>query len=170
MKLLWLCNMVPGKVKEAVSGGSTGGGLWVDSVLEGLLEREDLNIRILCPGDGGEGKVNARCSYAFFSEGLPYVYLTELETQFRGELDTFQPDVIHYYGIRASELHLVQIHIAAIGKIVSFFYFKHLLPYLPVFPETLIIAFVISPCPVPFQICEQMFPDILIFWSNQTQP
>ena len=26
MKLLWLCNMVPGKVKEAVSGGSTGGG------------------------------------------------------------------------------------------------------------------------------------------------
>ena len=55
MKLLWLCNMVPGKVKEAVSGGSTGGGLWVDSVLEGLLGREDLNIRILCPGDGGEG-------------------------------------------------------------------------------------------------------------------
>ena len=47
MKLLWLCNMVPGKVKEAVSGGSTGGGLWVDSVLEGLLGREDLNIRIL---------------------------------------------------------------------------------------------------------------------------
>lgn len=84
MKLLWLCNMVPGKVKEAVSGGSTGGGLWVDSVLEGLLGREDLNIRILCPGDGGEGKVNARCSYAFFSEGLPYVYLMELETQFRG--------------------------------------------------------------------------------------
>ena len=98
MKLLWLCNMVPGKVKEAVSGGSTGGGLWVDSVLEGLLGREDLNIRILCPGDGGEGKVNARCSYAFFSEGLPYVYLMELETQFRGELDTFQPDVIHVWG------------------------------------------------------------------------
>ena len=98
MKLLWLCNMVPGKVKEAVSGGSTGGGLWVDSVLEGLLGREDLNIRILCPGDGGEGNVSERCSYAFFSEGLPYVYLTELETQFRGELDTFQPDVIHVWG------------------------------------------------------------------------
>ena len=98
MKLLWLCNMVPGKVKEAVSGGSTGGGLWVDSVLEGLLEREGLNIRILCPGDGSEGNVNERCSYAFFSEGLPYVYLTELETQFRGELDTFQPDVIHVWG------------------------------------------------------------------------
>ena len=79
MKLLWLCNMVPGKVKEAVSGGSTGGGLWVDSVLEGLLGREDLNIRILCPGDGGEGKVNARCSYAFYSEGLPYVYMTGLD-------------------------------------------------------------------------------------------
>ena len=98
MKLLWLCNMVPGKVKEAVSGGSTGGGLWVDSVLEGLLEREDLNIRILCPGDGGEGRVSERCSYAFYSEGLPYVYLTELEAQFRGELDAFRPDVIHVWG------------------------------------------------------------------------
>ena len=71
MKLLWLCNMVPGKVKEAVSGGSTGGGLWVDSVLEGLLEREDLNIRILCPGDGGEGKVNARCPTLSFPRDCP---------------------------------------------------------------------------------------------------
>ena len=98
MKLLWLCNMVPGKVKEAVSGQSAGGGLWVDSVLEGLLERENLEIRILCPGDGGEGTVNEKCSYAFFSEGLPYVYLPELEKQFRRELESFCPDVIHVWG------------------------------------------------------------------------
>ena len=47
MKLLWLCNMVPGKVKEAVSGGSTGGGLWVDSVLEGLLKRVLFHVQAL---------------------------------------------------------------------------------------------------------------------------
>ena len=98
MKLLWLCNMVPGKVKQAVSGGSAGGGLWVDSVLDGLLEREDIKIRILCPGDDGEGEVSERCSYAFFSEGLPYVYLPELEKQFLQTLEAFQPNVIHVWG------------------------------------------------------------------------
>ena len=98
MKLLWLCNMVPGKVKQAVSGGCAGGGLWVDSVLEGLLEREDFKIRILCPGDGGKGEVSERCSYAFFSEGLPYVYLPELEKQFLQTLEAFQPNVIHVWG------------------------------------------------------------------------
>ncbi|MGM9549263.1 MAG: glycosyltransferase family 4 protein [Faecousia sp.] len=98
MKLLWLCNMVPGKVKEVISGSASGGGLWVDSVLEGLLELEETEIRILCPGDGGRGAVSRRCSYAFFSEGLPYVYLPELEKQFREELDTFRPEVIHVWG------------------------------------------------------------------------
>ena len=98
MKLLWLCNMVPGKVRQAAGGAASGGGLWVDSVLEGLLEQENLELRILCPGDGGEGTVNEGCSYAFFSEGLPYVYLPELEKQFCRELENFCPDVIHIWG------------------------------------------------------------------------
>lgn len=52
MKLLWLCNMVPGRVKQALDGSASGGGLWVDSVLDGLTELGGMEIRILCPGTG----------------------------------------------------------------------------------------------------------------------
>ena len=98
MKLLWLCNMVPGKVKQALDGSASGGGLWVDSVLDGLTELGGMEIRILCPGDGSRGDVDGCCSYATFREGLPYVYLPALEKQFREELDSFRPDVIHVWG------------------------------------------------------------------------
>lgn len=96
MKLLWLCNMVPGAVQEKHSGNKTGG-LWVDQVLAGLRQQE-VTVRILCPGKGSGGELDSSCSYAFFQEGLPYVYLPELEEQFRKELQTFQPDVIHVWG------------------------------------------------------------------------
>lgn len=96
MKLLWLCNMVPGAVQEKNSGNKSGG-LWVDQVLAGL-RAQGLTIRILCPGSAGEGELDERCSYAFFHEGLPYEYLPELESQYRKELEQFQPDVIHIWG------------------------------------------------------------------------
>lgn len=96
MKLLWLCNMVPGEVQKKSSGNKSGG-LWVDHVLSGLRQRE-LTIRILCPGNREPGCLDQRCSYAFFQEGLPYVYLPGLEQQFRKELEVFQPDVIHIWG------------------------------------------------------------------------
>lgn len=97
MKLLWLCNMVPGKVKEKISGKAVSGGLWVDHVLSGLRQR-GLTIRILCPGDGLKGELDERCSYATFREGLPYVYLPALERDFGEELKHFCPDVIHIWG------------------------------------------------------------------------
>lgn len=97
MKLLWLCNMMPGAVKEAITGSAASGGLWVDHVLHDL-RKEALTIHILCPGDGGRGRVDENCSYATFREGLPYVYLPELEETFRRELQEFRPDVIHIWG------------------------------------------------------------------------
>lgn len=97
MKLLWLCNMVPGKVKEKISGKAVRGGLWVDHVLSDLRKMA-LDIHILCPGDGGRGELDEKCSYATFQEGLPYVYLPELETAFGEELKEFAPDVIHIWG------------------------------------------------------------------------
>lgn len=97
MKLLWLCNMMPGAVKEAITGKAASGGLWVDHVLHDL-RKQPLTIHILCPGDGGRGAVDERCSYATFREGLPYVYLPELEAQFQKELRGFSPDVIHIWG------------------------------------------------------------------------
>ena len=96
MKLLWLCNMAPSAVQEKISGRPKGG-LWVDHVLSDLRQ-QDLNIHILCPGKGERGILDAGCSYATFREGLPHVYLPELEREFAGELAAFQPDVIHVWG------------------------------------------------------------------------
>ena len=96
MKLLWLCNMAPSAVQEKI-GGKARGGLWVDHVLSDLRQ-QDLTIRILCPGKGEQGVLDAQCSFATFAEGLPYVYLPELEKCFGEELRTFQPDVIHVWG------------------------------------------------------------------------
>lgn len=98
MKLLWLCNMVPSKVKEAISGSAVSGGLWVDNVLAGLRQREEMVIHILCPGHGSKGEVDGRCGFATFTEGLPHVYMPELEKKFREALMDFQPDVIHIWG------------------------------------------------------------------------
>ena len=96
MKLLWLCNLAPGAVQETLSGKKTSG-LWVDQVLAGL-RRQNMTIRILCPGNGGDGRVDAECTYSTFSVGLPYVYRPELEARFAAELRRFAPDVIHIWG------------------------------------------------------------------------
>ena len=60
MKLLWLCNMMPGEVKRRLTGNAVSGGLWVDHVLTGLRQR-GLTILILCPGDGARGELDDRC-------------------------------------------------------------------------------------------------------------
>lgn len=98
MKLLWLCNMMPAVVQEKISGKKQGG-LWVDHVLARLRQQSDLRIRILCPGGGDHGdQIDEQCDFDVFSEGLPYVYLPELEDQFCRELKNFRPDVIHIWG------------------------------------------------------------------------
>lgn len=97
MKLLWLCNLAPGKVKEKLTGNAVSGGLWVDHVLSGLRQR-GLTIHILCPGDGARGALDGQCGFATFREGLPYRYLPELEAFFETELRSFQPDGIHIWG------------------------------------------------------------------------
>lgn len=96
MKLLWLCNMAPSCVQEKISG-KAGGGLWVDHVLSDL-RKENIQIRILCPGSAVAGTVDDNCSYGLYSEGAPQIYLPELEKQFEQELKVFQPDVIHVWG------------------------------------------------------------------------
>lgn len=97
MRILWLCNLMPGKVREALEGKPNAGGLWVDSVLDGL-RREGKAIHILCPGGGNRGALDEKCGFATFREGLPYVYLPELEERFEEEIRIFQPEVIHVWG------------------------------------------------------------------------
>ena len=99
MKLLWLCNMVPGAVKKAITG-KEGNGLWVDHVLQDLLQQEDLEIRIFCPYQKEkEGNLDNWTSYRTFRTKLPHEYLPELEERFCRELEAFQPDVIHSWGV-----------------------------------------------------------------------
>ena len=98
MKLLWLCNNAPGVVRAHISGKPASGVNWVDHVLSGLRDR-GLTVRILYRGSGGSGILDDRCSYASFGEELPYIYRPELEEVIRQELRSFQPDVIHSWGV-----------------------------------------------------------------------
>lgn len=97
MKLLMLCNMKPAVVQEKLTGAKQGG-LWVDNVLAALRRQPDMDIRILCPGQTGEDRLDERCSFQLFTEGAPYVYLNALEDSFRKTLECFCPDVIHIWG------------------------------------------------------------------------
>ena len=110
MKLLWLCNMAPGVVKEKLTGKVGSGGLWVDHVLRDLRQ-QPLTIHILCPGNGARGELDETCSYATFKAGLPYEYLPEVEASFRRELSDFQPDVIHIWGTEYAHT-LAMVHAA----------------------------------------------------------
>lgn len=99
MKLLWLCNMAPSVVKSQLTGKSASGGLWIDSVLNGLLGNEDLTLHILCrEKENASGRLEDTCSYTTFTENLPYPYLSRLEEQFYREIIAFDPDVIHIWG------------------------------------------------------------------------
>lgn len=97
MRLLWLCNMMPGKVKERLYGNEKSGGLWVDHVLSGLRQL-GLTIHILCPGDGSKGTLDDKCSFSTFREEKAYRYQADLEQDFTKILDEYSPDVVHIWG------------------------------------------------------------------------
>lgn len=98
MKLLWLCNRMPGAVKEYLDGKAGAGGLWVDHVLAGLRQQEGLTIQLLAPGGNQAGQLDEGCSFSYFETGLPYEYRKELENWFVSRLEAFRPDVIHIWG------------------------------------------------------------------------
>lgn len=98
MKLLWLCNNAPGVVRSHISGKPVGGVNWVDHVLSGL-RCGGFTVRILYRGTGEPGVIDETCSYAAISETPAHIYVPELEKRFREEIRTFQPDVIHSWGV-----------------------------------------------------------------------
>jgi len=97
MRLLWLCNLMPGKVKEKLFGSEQNGGLWVDHVLSGLRQL-GMTILILCPGDGCKGTLDNKCSFATFQEPYAFRYQSDLENDFSKTLDAYAPDVVHIWG------------------------------------------------------------------------
>lgn len=98
MKLLWLCNNAPGAVRSHVSGKPESGVNWVDHVLSGL-RNQGFTVRVLYRGTGEPGVIDETCSYAAIGETPAHIYVPELENRFREEIRSFQPDVIHSWGI-----------------------------------------------------------------------
>ena len=98
MKLLWLCNNAPGVVRSHISGKPVSGVNWMDHVLSGLRSR-GFTVRILYRGTGAPGIIDETCSYAAISETPAHIYVPELAETFREEIRTFQPDVIHSWGV-----------------------------------------------------------------------
>ena len=96
MRILWLCNMIPGVVRANL-GGSNDGGLWIDHVLDDL-RWQDVTMLLLCLGAEGSGTLDERTSYALFTEPKPQVYSPSLEERFILWLRDFQPEVIHIWG------------------------------------------------------------------------
>ncbi len=95
MKLLWVCNMIPGEVKKAM--GKPGSGFWVDHVLSDIRNRK-IPLHILCRGGDARGNLDEWCSFAQFPAYPPQRYYGELEGVFLRELQAYQPDVIHIWG------------------------------------------------------------------------
>lgn len=98
MKLLWLCNSIPGVIRAHKTGKPAGAVNWVDHVLSGLRE-QGYELRILCRGSEAVGVLDEKCSYRCFGEEAPHKYHPELEALFRVELRGFRPDVIHSWGV-----------------------------------------------------------------------
>ncbi len=98
MKLLWLCNVVPGKVKEAVSGGAPpAADCGPTAALEGLRDGRPEYPHSL-PRRRRRGKVNERRSTLLLFRGTAPCVLDGAGNAVSWELDTFQPDVIHVWG------------------------------------------------------------------------
>ncbi len=98
MKVMWLSNRIPGAVQKHLNQ-SAGDGQWVDHVLTGLQTQPEISLRILCRGDGARsGQISKTLGYCIFAEPKPQTYDPALETLFRQELQSFQPDVIHIWG------------------------------------------------------------------------
>ncbi len=99
MKLLILCNMVPGCVRVAMGQNDSGSGLWLNHVLSDLMNVPEMDIVVLCRGNTNRsGKVSDCLAYSVFEEEKPQQYYPELQAQFADVLASFCPDVIHIWG------------------------------------------------------------------------
>ena len=98
MRILWLCNLTPGPVQQALTG-QPGSGLWVDHVLSDLIRQPDTSVYILCRGArDAQGALGEEIAYQVFSEPVMHRYKQDLEALFSGVLDAFRPDVVHIWG------------------------------------------------------------------------
>lgn len=99
MKLMILCNMIPGIVRTALGEKDNGEGLWLDHVLSDLTAISDMGILVLCRGmENRSGKISDNIAYTIYEEASPKEYYSNLEICFRDCIVSFCPDVIHIWG------------------------------------------------------------------------
>ena len=101
MRLLWLCNLIPGTVQQAIDG-TAGNGLWIDHTLEDLLADPEMTVCVLCRGPKACQGSLGQLSYRVFEEPVMHRYELSLEPLFRQEIRAFSPDVIHIWGTEYS--------------------------------------------------------------------
>lgn len=98
MKVLWLCNTMPGILRRHL-GASADSGFWLDQTLTALMAQPGIQVHLVCPGSAPEkGEIQNGLTFSLFQERNPAQYQPQLEQQYRGELSAFQPDLIHIWG------------------------------------------------------------------------
>ena len=99
MRLLILCNNVPGVIRSALSGRPESDVNWLDSVLAGLRGQSTVSMEVLCLGHASAaGALDEHFSYLVFPCKRPDRQSSELERMFGQRLDAFRPDVVHIWG------------------------------------------------------------------------
>ena len=99
MRLLILCNNVPGVIRSALSGRPESDVNWLDSVLAGLRGQSTVSMNVLCLGHASAaGALDEHFSYLVFPCKRPDRQSPELERLFGQRLDAFRPDVVHIWG------------------------------------------------------------------------
>lgn len=99
MRLLILCNNVPGVIRSALSGRPESNVNWLDSVLTGLRRQSAVSLEVLCLGQAAaSGSLDEGFSYLVFPCKRTHRQAPELERLFGQRLDAFRPDLIHIWG------------------------------------------------------------------------
>ena len=106
MKVLWVCNIMPPIVAEALHLESSNKEGWIAGLLQTILERQDRNgveLGIAFPVEKNlasyQEEVKGVVCYGFYEEVLKAeAYGKELEGRLKEILQNFAPDVIHCFG------------------------------------------------------------------------
>jgi hypothetical protein len=132
-------------VKVLLAGGGTGGHINPALAIASIIKKHDPSAEFLFVGtpNGMEARLVPAAGYpmetmhvAGFQRKLTLknirrnckavYYLATSQHRAKQILKQFQPDIANHFRIRTAESHLPQVHVTAICKIISFFYFPHL--------------------------------------------
>lgn len=102
MKILWLCNMMPGFVARALGRKGTNKEGWIEGIAKVIEGTQDVTLGIAFPVKGEEPfkeKKNGMTFYGFYEDtDHPERYDRNIEAALGLICEEFEPDVIHVFG------------------------------------------------------------------------